>query len=505
MTIQQTQKLFVLFKVEFLLKALSKKGNLKLFNEWSIQMAGRYISKTFCAVLFCVFATATFATDVWLAQRLLTQLGYSPGPTDGLYGRKTQSALEAFYKEQGGVFDGKLDQNEIEFLREVSGVDNTLLIDVENKPSGVLSPSKTKKLWNSYKVASQCFEHPTYGKGKGIKIQKLPTKQFVDNQWNDPFSPKTPSTGSVSAYLNPPQPVITVRLNESYGSRDTRIDNAAGWFRSAATALRRGMNAEKKEKIIAVLKNWAENDALKSGINVSWGSKPVDWQVMVLISSILTTTAALSSDLSDSDRVVIGPWLNQLVGKVASSHWTNRADNKAYMTAYITMLWGLMISDPQAVQKTVDVVKLAVHDMRPDGSFPIDSQRSGMGLKYSSDSLGYLIMMSALIKANSGLDLFAYSVDGRSLDMGVGFMVKAVRNPSATNKIYAIPCPDGGDTWGSIANPSLSFVETATYLAVYAQLNPASAHTDFILSKYGDGTKRRSEVFAVPPGLLVRQ
>ena len=217
------------------------------------------------------------------------------------------------------------------------------------------------------------------------------------------------------------------------------------------------------------------------------------------------TTAALSSDLSDADRLVIGPWLNRLVGKVASSHWKDRADNKAYMTAYITMLWGLMVSDKKAVQQAVDVVKLAIHDMRPDGSFPIDSQRSGMGLKYSSDALGYLIMMSALIKTNSRLDLFAYTADGRSLDTGVAFMVQAVQNPSKTNKIYAIPCPGGGDTWGSITNPSLSFVETATYLAVYAQLNPTSEHTDFILSKYGDGTKRRSEVFAVPPGLLVKQ
>ena len=461
--------------------------------------------KLLSVILLCSLGTKTFADDVWIAQRLLTQLGYSPGPADGLYGRKTRAALDAFYKDQGSIFDGKLDQNEIGLLRKVSGNEDNLLLDVESKPKGVLSPSKTKKLWNAYKVASQCFEHPTYGKGNGIKINVLTTDQLKDVPWTDPFAPKTPTSGNVSAYSNPPQPVVTVRLNESYGSRDTRIDNAAGWFRSAATALRRGMNAEKKEEIIAVLKNWAENDALKSGINVSWGSKPVDWQAMVLISSILTTTAAISSDLSDADRLVIGPWLNRLVGKVASSHWKERADNKAYMTAYITMLWGLMVSDQKAVQQAVDVVKLAIHDMRPDGSFPIDSQRSGMGLKYSSDALGYLIMMSALIKTNSRLDLFAYTADGRSLDTGVAFMVQAVQNPSKTNKIYAIPCPGGGDTWGSITNPSLSFVETATYLAVYAQLNPTSEHTDFILSKYGDGTKRRSEVFAVPPGLLVKQ
>ena len=463
----------------------------------------RYILKCVCAFSFCSFATLTLANDVWVAQRLLTQLGYSPGPTDGLYGRKTEAALQAFYADQGGVFDGKLDQNEIESLRKLSGTENTLLIDIESEPKGVLSRSNTKKLWNAYKVAGQCFRHPTYGKGTGIKIQQFAASYFSDQSWVDPFHPETPASGGVSAYSNPPQPVIRVRLNESYGARNTKIDNAARWFRSAATALRRGMKPKKKAEIIAVLKTWAEKDALKSGINVSWGSKPVDWQAMTLISAILTTTAAISPDLSDSDRSIIGPWLNRLVSKVASSHWKDRADNKAYFAAYITMLWGLMVSDQQAVQKTVDVVKLAVHDMRPDGSFPIDSQRSGMGLKYSSDALGYLIMMSALIKTNTGLDLFAYEVNGRSLDNGVAFMVEAIQNPSETNQIYALPCPGGGDKWGSVKNPSLSFVDTANYLAVYAKLNSQSSDAIFILSKYGNGTNRRSEAFAVPPGLLI--
>lgn len=56
---------------------------------------------------------------------------------------------------------------------------------------------------------------------------------------------------------------------------------------------------------------------------------------------------------------------------------------------------------------------------------------------------------------------------------------------------------------GSVNKPSLSFVDTATYLAVYAELNSQSSDAEFIFSKYGDGTKRRSKVFAVPPGLLI--
>ena len=45
---------------------------------------------------FLMFGTPTFANDVLTAQKLLTKLGYNPGPIDGSYGGKTKKALEKF-------------------------------------------------------------------------------------------------------------------------------------------------------------------------------------------------------------------------------------------------------------------------------------------------------------------------------------------------------------------------------------------------------------------------
>ena len=42
-------------------------------------------------------------------------------------------------------------------------------LDLTSKPKKVLSKSKTKSLWNAYKKAPKCFEHPTYGSGVGYK------------------------------------------------------------------------------------------------------------------------------------------------------------------------------------------------------------------------------------------------------------------------------------------------------------------------------------------------
>ena len=64
----------------------------------------------------------------------------------------------------------------------------------------------------------------------------------------------------------------------------------------------------------------------------------------------------------------------------------------------MTLIWGLMVNDLNAVQNSIYVVKLAVHDMRPDGSFPIDTQRGGMGIDYNRKSYGYLLMMASILK-----------------------------------------------------------------------------------------------------------
>ena len=63
-------------------------------------------------------ATSALSGTVDKAQLLLNRLGFNAGPVDGAYGKKTKGALEAFYVNQGGSFDGKLDLNEIADLEQ---------------------------------------------------------------------------------------------------------------------------------------------------------------------------------------------------------------------------------------------------------------------------------------------------------------------------------------------------------------------------------------------------
>ena len=377
-------------------------------------------------------------------------------------------------------------------------------LNVSGQPRGVLSNSQTNRLWTAFETARFCGEHPVYGEGRGYRLKTRSASVFARSEWRFPFYPPARASGAAMVAGSPPAPVVAIVLDENYGAQNAAVGYAANWFSGASAALLRGASANTKAAIRQTLVDWARAEALKRGIQVSWGNQPVDWQVMTLISSIVTTTAAMAPEFTPEDRALIGPWLNKLVRKVAASRWSARQDNKAYMTAYITLVWAFMVSDKKAAQNAVNVVKLAVHDMRPDGSFPMDSERGGMGVNYSQDSAGYLIMMAALVRVNTGQDLFAYDAGGRTLHNAVDFAVRAIKDPSATNRIYAIPCPNGGDRWGSITNPSRHFITKAGFLGVYAALFPQSPHARYIRSRYGDGSSRTSELFGAPPGLLVR-
>jgi len=394
------------------------------------------------------------------------------------------------------------------FAKSINNYDD---LDLILEPKKVLSKSKTKALWNVHKKAKKCFEHPTYGEGFGYKLTKQKEDYFIKNEWIAPFYKLSDEGKHKIGLSRASKPLEIIKLDESYGEEVAEANFAMNYFQEAAYAGRVSNNEENISKIKTVLLDWAKKDALRKGINVSWGKKPVDWQMMVLINSILTTTAVIADKLDGEERKILGHWLNNLVKKVAKSRWKDRQDNKAYLTSYITMIWGLMINDLKAVQHSIDVVKLAVNDMRPDGSFPIDTQRSGMGLKYNADSYGYLLMMASLLKDTTGKDLFNYEVDGRSLHNGADFVIQGIINPSKTNQKYAISCPGGGDRWGSIEKPSTSFIKSSTYLMVYVSKFPDYKNSDIVIKKYNDTYNNKylpkiksepSQVFTLHPMLI---
>ena len=57
------------------------------------------------------------SVDVRLVQKLLKELGYDPGPIDGLFGNRTNKAIKEFQKSIGASVTGQIDHDLIALLR----------------------------------------------------------------------------------------------------------------------------------------------------------------------------------------------------------------------------------------------------------------------------------------------------------------------------------------------------------------------------------------------------
>ena len=79
-------------------------------------MLHKFLNLTFTLALIAASQAVSADSRVKAVQEKLLELGYNPGVADGLWGRKTQSALEQFLSSKGQVFDGVLDENELKLL-----------------------------------------------------------------------------------------------------------------------------------------------------------------------------------------------------------------------------------------------------------------------------------------------------------------------------------------------------------------------------------------------------
>lgn len=464
-------------------------------------------TSTLVLAVYLSFCGTTGSANMACVQSGLGALGFDAGPADGLIGPTTSQAARAYLELEQVALPELSDATSGPWCEHLQNlVRSKPRFDVTSIPAGVMSNENSQALWVAYQNTSQCMRHPVFAASAGLNVRVNNAKSYGAVSWHNPF-PFSPDTwrycGQRSTSVGP-EPIQRVRLNEAYGERVDEMDDAITWFSNAASGIRNTRVTEDMfnagprqiEELRKTLVSWAEADALRAGIRVSWGQRPVDWQATVLITSIVTATATIAEELTPEDRAAIGPWLAGLVKEVGNSRWRHRSDNKYYFQMYLAMVWGLMVGDDPLVQDAIERYKLAIHDMRPDGSWPIDSQRSGYGIKYGSDSTGYLVAMAALIQSNAGQNLFAYSADEkRSVRTAFSFMVSAFKDPAEVNQRYAVGCRGGGDRWGGPATPNMHFVDKISYPAVFVDYFPDDEHADWVIRNFSGRRALTSQVF----------
>ena len=378
------------------------------------------------------------------------------------------------------------------------------IIDVSSNPDGVLSQSRLEAFWRTADRGKECQAGLDYARGKALPVTTYSAEALAAAEWRSPYVVELGDFPSPFVTKKFPPPITEVSLNEAYGARVYEVDQAREWFlATAVNALHPTRRSEYRLGLRQALVEWAQADALSKGIRVSWGKRPVDWQVLTLIGALINSTALLADDLTPQEKAIVGPWVNRLAREIGNSYWASRQDNKAYMRSYYLALWAVTIGDFNLLAELAEQYKLAINDMRPDGSMPIDSSRSGMGLKYHSDSARYLTSLAYLFETQAKLPLKRYTTaDGRDLDTLVNFAIQGMKEPIETNRLHARPCPNGGDRWGGIETPSTSYISRMDFLKFYyLPMNPDTPHAKW-LEMRGSSPKADEVLGPVAQGLF---
>ena len=397
---------------------------------------------------------------------------------------------------------------------------NADMFDVKGKPPGIISDSLRKQLWGEYTHVKQCFpkgnNYPDHVK---YKVTRLTSADWKALSVVSPYPASIIGLGACAPTQRPetsrdlwdqnkpPNPIETVGEQKNYGDQLEAEQLAAFWFEMGLTTYRRTNKPDVAKVVTEALVSWAKSKALSRN---QYDGPEFKFPVTLLIEAMQNAFFELAATMTPEDRATIGSYLNGEIAEVELAG-ASRPSNHDNLYAYMGAIWGLAANDRLAVKQAIDSYKRNIQDMRPDGSWPIDSQRGANANQYVSMATGDLVMLAALLKSRLGLDLFSYEVDGRSIHTAVNYVLKMIEDPKGTSLKYALACTHGDFMDNGVLrtreNPitdyaklngraGRSFNEVA-FLAVYSSLFPKSAAAKWVEQNIPETYK-----FAVPTHFL---
>jgi poly(beta-D-mannuronate) lyase len=161
---------------------------------------------------------------------------------------------------------------------------------------------------------------------------------------------------------------------------------------------------------------------------------------------VITSFALVKDDpeLDPAEVAAITAWLDRLVRwrgpeREMDPTKVSSRNNHRYLRDSVTMAWGAFIGDNALFFTGIDRVRLALEQMREDGSLPLETDRGSDALFYQRHAISSLVAM-AEIAAVQGYDLYALrNRNGGSLLTMVGFLTNAIADPALIAQYTAEP------------------------------------------------------------------
>lgn len=226
------------------------------------------------------------------------------------------------------------------------------------------------------------------------------------------------------------EPITRVISPEEYGI-DTRAEPFAHTVMRAAAAAFGTDDAKARHALIRLLRRWAKGRAL------TVFDRAQESNFYTVERTLLPVIVAWSlvrdhPDVPAEDGGLISTWIDRLIVERIRPNQKPLADplavnNHTYLSASVDMAWGALRGDPSAFRRGIELYRLAIAQMRDDGSLPRETERGARALWYQRHAIASLVAIAEMA-AVQGLDLYGYQFEGRDLHRAVAFLLAAVED-----------------------------------------------------------------------------
>jgi poly(beta-D-mannuronate) lyase len=189
-----------------------------------------------------------------------------------------------------------------------------------------------------------------------------------------------------------------------------------------------------RDAIVSNLRRFAEADAFSRLV------QPVTvnhfYNLDRTLLPTITAFALVREDpaVDPEDLALIERWLDRLVRwrgperEVDPTRISSR-NNHRYLRDSVTMAWGAMVGDHALFFTGIDRFRIALEQMREDGSLPLETDRGSQALFYQRHAISSLVAIAEMA-AVQGYDLYDLKNNaGHGLHRMIAFLVEAIDDP----------------------------------------------------------------------------
>jgi poly(beta-D-mannuronate) lyase len=210
-------------------------------------------------------------------------------------------------------------------------------------------------------------------------------------------------------------------------------------------------DADARRALVGLLDRWAREGGL-TRLDDGGGSNVYYAVNRVLLPTVVAWSLVRESPEADPERAGrIDRWLRRVarlrgeLRPAGNPGEVTRRNNHRYLSASAGMAWGALAGDDAYFREGLTAFDMALADMRPDGSLPLETARGSRALWYQRHAIASLVTIAEMA-AVQGRDLYARQDQGRSLHTAIRFLLDAIADPGLVDR-YAggEEEPDGQD------------------------------------------------------------